>query len=46
MDAKGFAKLLDATVVIRLHESTKQFESFIPELEVTNFTIAEAKAIS
>jgi len=43
MNAEGFAKLLDATVVIRLNEKTKRFEPFVPELGVTNFPIEGGK---
>jgi outer membrane protein assembly factor BamB/flagellar hook assembly protein FlgD len=39
MDAKEFASKLGATVVIRLNESTKMFEAFIPEVGVVNFPI-------
>jgi hypothetical protein len=39
LDARKFAQMLDATVVIRLNRETKQFEPFIPELGTVNFPI-------
>ena len=40
LDAREFAQMLNATVVIRLNRETKQFEPFIPELGAVNFPIS------